>query len=307
MTQEEFLTLARKKHGDTYDYSRLKYTTSYEKVEIGCSKHGWFEQIATHHAHITGCPRCGHERSSLLRSKSFGDFVMNAKSVHGDNYHYDNTYYVSNSVKMKIYCNTCGGYFQQTPKSHCRGRGCSICSSNSKSRKLKSNTGDFVRKALLIHGDKYDYSIAEYVDSKTKINLICNTCVNTFTITPNKHLLGRGCPHCAKCGFKVQKPAEFYILTCKNITKVGITNDKAKSRASMVSKSFGETFEVYKTYKFESGNACLDLEINILKYLKSMYISPHERFHGYSECFYDVDVISLVQEVEKIYENQKTT
>jgi len=44
-----------------------------------------------------------------------------------------------------------------------------------------------------------------------------------------------------------------------------------------------------------NGIYCRDIEQIILKYLKSNYDQPVKYFHGYSECFYDVDIDSLRQ------------
>ena len=39
---------------------------------------------------------------------------------------------------------------------------------------LGLTTEEFIQKARLVHGDLYDYSKVEYINSKTKVNLICN-------------------------------------------------------------------------------------------------------------------------------------
>lgn len=41
-TTEEFIQEAKKIHGDTYDYSKVVYNKSTEKVCIICPKHGEF-------------------------------------------------------------------------------------------------------------------------------------------------------------------------------------------------------------------------------------------------------------------------
>lgn len=38
-------------------------------------------------------------------------------------------------------------------------------------KKLTAN--EFIKQARNVHGDKYDYSKVEYVNSKTKICIIC--------------------------------------------------------------------------------------------------------------------------------------
>lgn len=34
-------------------------------------------------------------------------------------------------------------------------------------------TEEFIRRARLMHGDKYDYSKSVYFDAKTKLTIIC--------------------------------------------------------------------------------------------------------------------------------------
>lgn len=60
------------------------------------------------------------------------------------------------------------------------------------------NTEQFIEKAKLTHGDKYDYSLVEYVNAKTKLKIICKTCGNIFEQTPNVHTNDKcGCRICS--------------------------------------------------------------------------------------------------------------
>ena len=61
-------------------------------------------------------------------------------------------------------------------------------------KKLTAN--EFIKQARNVHGDKYDYSKVEYVNSKTKICIICPI-HGEFWQTPDNHLHGKGCPKCA--------------------------------------------------------------------------------------------------------------
>lgn len=47
------------------------------------------------------------------------------------------------------------------------------------------------------HGDRYDYSRAEYVDSDTKMTIICRE-HGPFEIVSGDHYRGRGCPACGR-------------------------------------------------------------------------------------------------------------
>lgn len=54
----------------------------------------------------------------------------------------------------------------------------------------------FINKALEIHGDKYNYSKVEYVNSSTKVCILCPE-HGEFWQTPSNHLKGKGCKQCA--------------------------------------------------------------------------------------------------------------
>jgi len=59
----------------------------------------------------------------------------------------------------------------------------------------KSNKEEFIRRAKLVHGDKYDYSKVNYVNNRTKVIIICPE-HGEFEQVPDSHLRGSGCPIC---------------------------------------------------------------------------------------------------------------
>lgn len=61
-TTESFITKSIEIHGTLYDYSLVQYTGSQDPVNIICSKHGVFSQIARDHITGCGCPDCGGSR-----------------------------------------------------------------------------------------------------------------------------------------------------------------------------------------------------------------------------------------------------
>ena len=74
-SNEEFVTKAKKVHGDKYDYSLVKYENVTKKMKIICLKHGGFTQSASYHLRGIGCPICneskGEEKiSKFLQSKN---------------------------------------------------------------------------------------------------------------------------------------------------------------------------------------------------------------------------------------------
>jgi hypothetical protein len=54
---------------------------------------------------------------------------------------------------------------------------------------------EFIARARLKHGDKYDYSEVEYKNNYTKVCIICPE-HGPFLQTPSNHLMGRGCSEC---------------------------------------------------------------------------------------------------------------
>jgi len=77
-------------------------------------------------------------------------------------------------------------------------------------------TEQFIKKAKLIHGDKYDYSKVDYKNMNTKVIIICKE-HEVFEQIPKNHLHGAGCP---KCGIisrtnKRKTPIKKFIEKCK--------------------------------------------------------------------------------------------
>ena len=54
-TTKEFIEKAKQVHGDKYDYSKVEYVRSSEKVCIICPEHGEFWQTPNAHLQGQGC------------------------------------------------------------------------------------------------------------------------------------------------------------------------------------------------------------------------------------------------------------
>jgi hypothetical protein len=60
---------------------------------------------------------------------------------------------------------------------------------------LKKYTEDFIKDAIICHGEKYDYSKTNYTLSKNKVTIICKK-HGEFAQEANSHLMGHGCRKC---------------------------------------------------------------------------------------------------------------
>ena len=125
------------------------------------------------------------------------EFIEKARLVHGNKYDYSMAEYKNNKLKIKIIC-PMHGIFEQIPNSHLIGCGCSICASIIKINRCRSTTlttEQFIEKANKIHNNRYNYSLVEYINNRTKVKIICPV-HGTFEQTPDKHLQKHGCPLC---------------------------------------------------------------------------------------------------------------
>lgn len=63
----------------------------------------------------------------------------------------------------------------------------------------RKTTEEFIEEARVVHGNKYDYSLAKINGfNKAKAEIKCNTCGLIFKQRIDSHLNGCGCPKCAK-------------------------------------------------------------------------------------------------------------
>ena len=246
-TTEDFIKKAKAKYGDIYDYSKVRYVHSKEKVCIICPKHGEFWMTPNSHLRGHRCPKCFG-----TPKKTTEQFIEQARKVHGNKYDYSKVVYDGEDVKVCIICPK-HGEFWQTPYSHLKGRQCHACSKVQRitqdifldrSKRIHNGKYDyskvkfehvnkhvciicpehgefwqkpgihlrgygcpicggskrltneeFIEKARLVHEDKYDYSKVNYINTSTKVCIICPE-HGEFWQTPNSHLFGAGCPTC---------------------------------------------------------------------------------------------------------------
>ncbi|OQX93202.1 MAG: hypothetical protein B6I17_03770 [Tenericutes bacterium 4572_104] len=185
LTTKEFIEKAIIKHGDRYDYSLVDYKGNKIKVKITCKEHGVFEQAPDSHLRGQGCPVCSGNKKLTTK-----EFIEKAIIKHGNRYDYSLVDYKGNRIKVKIICKE-HGVFEQTPCSHLQGSNCLICSGNK-----KITTKEFIEKAIIKHGNRYDYSLVNYKNTDSEIKITCKE-HGVFEQTPYSHLRGGNCSRCS--------------------------------------------------------------------------------------------------------------
>lgn len=115
-----------------------------------------------------------------------------------------------------------------------RGDGCPKCNGKGMDKEL------FVRKANIVHNYFYKYDNFEYVNKKTKGLIYCPTHKLYFNQSPEKHLMGHGCPKCRyeKSAKSKTKTTEMFITQAKEL--------------------FGDIYDYHKTlYERDNKKVCI--------------------------------------------------
>lgn len=173
-------------------------------------------------------------------------FIPQFISVHGDTYDYSNTKCGLMREEITIVCKV-HGPFSQRLNVHLKGSGCPYCANCHKKTK-EEQIKDFQQ----LHGTLYDYSSMVYINTDTKVDIICKI-HGVFSQTPNHHLKGTGCPKCKGI------PDSLYLLRCNKtgLIKIGITKN-IKNRLH----SIGGSLELIDIFKVEDPRE-LEKELHI--------------------------------------------
>jgi hypothetical protein len=222
LTQEEVLDRFKQVHGDKYDYSRFIYEQARIDSDIICKTHGIFRQTPSKHWLGSGCSKCSYPLAGLKRRQSPEKLKEAAEQYHKNRYTYFLEDFKTVNDEIRILCDS-HGIFMQRLSHHMEGRGCTKCSHDKQALLRSHTTEQFIAKAKLVHGDRYDYSITEYINNVTRVNIICRE-HGSWSAAPAKHIRGSGCLACAKSGFDISKESYLYVMVFENKTKVGITN-----------------------------------------------------------------------------------
>ncbi|ATI17394.1 hypothetical protein [Aeromonas phage AS-szw] len=136
----------------------------------------------------------------------------------------------------------------------------------------------------------------------------CEVCLHEWD-TQAKILLnenGKGCPMCAKYGFKKDKPAWFYVYkyvlySGEIIYKYGITNRSPKSRSqnTVVAGDVSKTEEMFKI-NFDVGIDAENLELLVSNIFKNGrgYYKGSSFISGHTETLSESDGILLLEKIK---------
>lgn len=199
LNKNNFIQRAKEIHDNKYDYSKTIYVKAKEPVIIICPKHGEFSQRPQDHIlKACGCPKCKGDKTKEVHSYNKEKFLELAHKKHGNKYDYSQMNYIDYTTPITIICPK-HGKIEQRPDVHIKSEGCQKCGREKANLSETYTLQQFIQKANGVHFNKYNYSKVNYIDSQTKVVIICPEHGN-FLQTPANHLQGQGCPKCRLVG-----------------------------------------------------------------------------------------------------------
>tara|TARA_B100000900_G_scaffold143546_1_gene121701 strand:+ start:40 stop:747 length:708 start_codon:yes stop_codon:yes gene_type:complete len=223
-------------------------------------------------------------------------FIEKAREVHGDKFDYSLTKYIGRHYKLKIICPE-HGEFERVAGAHLRGvTGCGKCSLYKRTKTAEQ----FIEKAREVHGDKYDYSMVEYIRTSTKVKIICPQ-HGEFEQIPKNHLQGAGCNDCSEYSNwynRAKRSKSFdsfkaYFVKCYDnnqvFYKIGVTYRELKLRLKEIPYKYEiiNVKEIKDINDKKGAEMIFELEFRFKKMYKNKKYTPKKEFKGMGECFSD--------------------
>lgn len=141
-------------------------------------------------------------------------FISRSKEIYGDHkYDYSDSIYVNGHTPIKFKCNDCGDHMVVTPRRHLfQIVKCSCFVPN------KPTLTSFCAKVKAKYGeDKYDLSLVNFVNMKTPIQIHCNDCGESFSVTPTKFIEGNKKCACFRTQTTLPMNTERFIAQAKEL------------------------------------------------------------------------------------------
>ena len=233
------------------------------------------------------------------------DFINKANVKYNNKFDYSLVEFIDLKTTVKIICPE-HGEFNQTPACHINTNkvyGCPKCGATKSKESLKLGLDKFIIKSKTVFGELYDYSLAEYINNKTKVKLICKI-HGIFEQAPNDHLRGSGCPKCAKEATKKHKTANKLNFPLLGIIKNPISpiNNKIIGTIYLFRNSKNGKLYIGKTIS-PYNNRFAEHKFNALTKNLNNYFYRAIRKYGWDE--FDKYVIFQTEELENTTDNKK--
>lgn len=201
---DEFKKQMISKFGNIIDFSEMNFKNSNTKIKLKCKIHGIIYEKTTL-AFLKSKTFCNcinkvepKKEKNTINYKQL--FINKINEKYPNRFDCSNIEYVNSYTDITILDNLTNKHIIIKPNNLLRTG-------------IKDKSTDFIEKAKKVHGDKYDYSKVEYIDSKTPVCIICPI-HGEFWQKPNSHLSKHGCQ---KCAGNVKWNINDYITEAKKV------------------------------------------------------------------------------------------
>lgn len=213
----------------------------------------------------------------MTKKKTNEECIRDFRKIYGDFYDYSKFVNINAHTNSIMIC-PIHGEFKRTPNDHMNGRGCPICGEIKRRLSRMNKLSDVIKRANIVHNNKYDYSKSIYKGEKIDMCIICPI-HGEFWQRPDHHLQGSGCQECAleKLSQLFSDTTDDFIEKSHNIhedtyiyNKTDLNNRDEKGRVVIICKIHGD-FKQTPTHHLQ-GQGCpicntSHLEQNIRKLL----------------------------------------
>ena len=170
-------------------------------------------------------------------------------------------------------------------------------------KRPRLNTEKFKERALAVHGKRFDYSKSEFINTKTKIEIICQK-HGSFWQTPTHHFEGRGCQ---KCGHEVtasyrRSDTREFISKAKRVHLSRYDYSKVKytlkdNLVVIICKEHGDFKQSANNHL--RGQNCPKCAMKNMGYTRTNFVNSCEKYGGTGslyaiKCFDDKEVFYKV-------------
>ena len=155
----------------------------------------------------------------------------------------------------------------------------------------KLTTQQFIDKANYIHNNKYNYSKINYINTKTKVIIICKT-HGKFKQVPYGHLSKQGCPKCNHSN-KINKNIFIKRANKKHnnkydYSKINYINTKIK--VIIICKIHGKFSQIPSNHL--NGNGCIKCSIRKRTLTLNQFIKKANKIHNNKYDYSKVNYIN---------------
>lgn len=276
-----FLARAHARHNGRYTYLQASYRGLKAKVQMICPVHNEFAVRASNHLAGQGCKKC----ASIALGLPQVTFEQRVVERYGEQYSYEYLGpYVGKLTPLRVSCVTHGQTWDSTVQTYLSRGGCSVC--RRMSLRLKnlatrrranpelerailsvtalypqlSDPEDlrfalFVKRARGIHGQRYSYIRDSYSYDYRRLTIVCERHVS-FRLVGSEHLLGKGCPYCAREGEVKAQAIELFGVQRFDYSKLHLSSLNYNAKVMIGCNLHQLNFEQSLSLHLQGFNGC---------------------------------------------------